>query len=154
MYADIQEVIVFIYQSDSLLLPAMVHDLFEPVEAAHAMINVGYKISLFQIVQVTNAEGLFLSEAPPKPEAVITFKYLVISETYQLSLMVNEAFMQRDIHDIKDRLFAFFLSERHILKDGMQPFQLFRVSGQDQVFISIPSIFIKAGGQEVKVFIE
>ena len=154
MDADIKQVIILIHQPDGLLLPAIVHNLLEPIEPAHSMINMAYKISLFQIIQITDSKGFFPAIALTQPEPVITLKDLVISIACQLCPVINKAFMQGYVHGIKGRSFFHFLPERHILKNSIQPFQLLWIAGQDQVLVVVSGIFFKTAGQKVKILIE
>ena len=78
MDAHIQDVVVFVEQTDGFLFFSVVIHNFQPIETTDSMVNMAYKITGFQIIQLANGQRFLSGKAFTQVKFMVTLKNLMI----------------------------------------------------------------------------
>src|ERR1051326_7822895 len=84
---------------------------------------------------------------------MVTLEHLVIGEAGKFCFLIDESFMQRNIHRPEQIVAAVFIS-REIVHDLVQAIQLPGIIGEKKIFKSCLFLFLQCIDQQVEIFIE
>src|SRR6056297_2482878 len=106
------------------------------------------KIPWMQFVQFFQGNGLPLRFPAFEFKPVVTFKDLMVRVTAKPEIMVHKPFMKGKKNGSK-RDVCFLIAE-----NGLQPFNLFLLTGKDEIFVTAGLVLAHVFTQKVEIFVE
>jgi len=154
MDADVKQVVVFVNQADGLLFFTIVVDGLQAIKTAHAMIDVGHKITGLQVVEFFDGQGFFPAKSFPQVKTVVAVENLVIRITQQLNFIIDKTRAQTYIEGFKMSFPGFRMAGLYVFKNGVEAFGLFGIIRQDEVGKSGFRFFAKIVNEQPKVLLK
>ena len=89
--ADVQDVVVLVYQSYQLLALAVLRHLLQAAEAPHTIVDVGHIVARLQLEQLLEGHGLVGRPQVLHRVLVVALENLVVGEAQHTLVVVDEA---------------------------------------------------------------
>ena len=103
MHVDEQHVAVLVDQLDRLLHASVARgDLHQPVETAHAVVDMHHVVARAQLVQLGDGHLLVAPDLAVDAVTLVTVEELVVGITAETERMVDEPLVQRERHRRED----------------------------------------------------
>ena len=137
MYVDEEHVAVLIYQLDRLVGTPPLRDADQPVEAPHAVVDVGHVVARAQLVQLGDGHLLVAPDLAVEAVALVAVEDLVVGVEAELAVVVDEALVQRERQRAHRGLTA-----ADLVEDVLQTLGLHLVAREDEGLVAAQAVRI------------
>lgn len=135
-----------------LLLFAVDFHRHQPLEASDAMVDMGYIVTGFQVIEVLEGDGLLCAEVVAQVITVVTFEDLVVGIAADFLVVVDEPRM--DGNELPLEIAVQLIVVLDVVQDGLDAVQLLGTLRVEDDAIALRLVIVNVLNKQVEVLVE